>query len=122
MIDAASVASPRSYSPEVFAGGTEEREVLLDLLPRRWVTVARAERIMSGELYVCDTATTCCVGRNSSSRGPRMDVERYSSSCPVTSIGLPWRALFQVDWLTTRMSWLWMGGQTARIWVVDMCD
>ena len=48
MIEAASVASPRSYSPEVFAGGTDEREVLLDLLPRRWVTVARAERIMNG--------------------------------------------------------------------------
>jgi len=47
MIEAASVASPRSYSPEVFAGGTDEREVLLDLLPRRWVTVARAERIMN---------------------------------------------------------------------------
>jgi hypothetical protein len=48
MIDAASVASPRSKSPEFFAGGTDERDVLLDLFPRRWVTVARAERIIDG--------------------------------------------------------------------------
>jgi hypothetical protein len=46
MIEAASVASPRSKSPDVFAGGTDERDVLLDLFPRRWVTVAKADRIL----------------------------------------------------------------------------
>jgi hypothetical protein len=60
MIEAASVASPRSKSPEVFAGGTDERDVLLDLFPRRWVTVAKADRIL--DVCVDSTATTCCVG------------------------------------------------------------
>ena len=50
MMEAASVASSWSKSLEVRAGGTLEREVLLDLLPRRWVTVARAERMLDGDV------------------------------------------------------------------------
>jgi hypothetical protein len=47
---------------------------------------------------------------------------KYSLSWPVTSIGLRWEALFQVDWLTTRMSRRVMGGQTGKIQVEDMGD
>jgi hypothetical protein len=81
MIEAASVASPRSKSPEVFAGGTDERDVLLDLFPRRWVTVAKADRIMDG-VYVVGTATTCCVGGICSygQKLARMDASEWCKS------------------------------------------
>lgn len=49
MMEAASEASSWSKSVEVRAGGTLEREVLLDLFPRRCVTVARAERMLEGD-------------------------------------------------------------------------
>lgn len=47
---------------------------------------------------------------------------KYSLSWPVTSIGLRWEALFQVEWLTTRVGRRKMGGQTGRIRVVAMGD
>lgn len=49
MIEAANAASCGSNSSEERAGGTVLRELLLDL-PRRWVTEARADRILENGL------------------------------------------------------------------------
>ena len=123
MIEAASVASPRSYSPEVFAGGTDEREVLLDLLPRRWVTVARAERIMNGSCILEMLLRHAALGVYTfpgDQVPPCNDQRFFELASDVDWVALA--ALFQVYWLTTRMGRRRMGGQTARIATIDMGD